>query len=128
MEQATIYDYARMCRFHKDCADCPVAKSASICHLFIAEYPDKANEIILSWCEEHPVETRQDRFLKLFPNVRKDIDGVIEIAPCVIEKGERITNGEPCSVARGFDNCTECRKEYWLAEVNEHEWEQIHTR
>lgn len=121
MEKATIYDYAKMCKSHEDCAKCPIAKAASICHLCIAEQPDKANEIILKWCNEHPVKTRQDRFLKIFPNVRKDIDGVIEIAPCVIEKGERITNGELCSVARGFDNCTKCRKEYWLAEVQDGE-------
>ena len=125
MKKATIYDYARMCKEHKDCKfcllSCDVNEMGVSCLDMIREYPDEANEIILNWCKEHPVETRQDRFLKIFPNVRKDIDGVIEIAPCVIEKGERITNGEPCSVARGFDNCDECRKEYWLAEVDENE-------
>ena len=104
-EKATIFDYARMCKFYDDCDDCPLFLK---CSALIAEEPDKANEIILKWCKEHPVETRQDRLLKMFPKVRT-CNGVIDICP--------ISFGGKCSV--GNKCCSECEKEYWLAEVDE---------
>ena len=81
-------------------------------------HTDKANEIILNWCKEHPVETRQDRFLKMFPNAEINKDGVIEIFPCNIEKGRYISDCYSCSREHGFSGCGECRKKYWLAEVD----------
>lgn len=74
---------------------------------------DKTNEIILKWCKEHPVKTRQSEFLKMFPNAGISHKGYLEIEPCNIEKSL-------------FDNvtcvpryCEECKKNYWLAEVEE---------
>ena len=111
MEKATIYDYVRMCKFYDDCSICPLWHTT--CHLLISEHPDKANEIILNWCKEHPVETRQDRFLKMFPNARKDEDGVLSICPKFVNKDFS------CRVAK--NRCSDCCKEYWLAEVDENE-------
>lgn len=34
--------------------------------------PDKAIEIVQKWSDEHPVETRMEHFLKVFPNARVD--------------------------------------------------------
>lgn len=119
-KKATIYDYARMCKSNKsnNCAECPLGyienKVGWECYNFILRYPDKANEIILKWCEEHPVETRQDRFLKMFPNA--DIcRGCLEISPCNVDI--RQFDSEKC----GTKSCAQCRKEYWLAEVDENE-------
>ena len=124
-KDATIFDYVRMCKDMKECKDCPLGvhktRTGMACGNLIREIPDKTNEIILNWCKEHPVETRQDRFLKMFPNAKIDIDGVIAIAPCAINKNEFIASSYSCSVANGFDNCIECRKNYWLAEVEENE-------
>lgn len=114
MKQATIYDYVRMCRAATTrCSKCPLNSSNNgagiICSTFVKQCPDKANEIILKWCEEHPVVTRQDRLLKMFPKT-KTCNGVIDICP--------ISFGGECSIG---DNCSECEKEYWLAEVEENE-------
>ena len=119
MKKATIDDYARMCKFYKNCNDCALAKSTAMCQVFIEEHPDKANEIILKWCEEHPVETRQDRFLKMFPNAKTDSDGIIKILPCSLEENIVTTMPSTCSYIHG--SCNECRKEYWLAEVEEND-------
>lgn len=74
-EKATIFDYARMCKNTETCNDCPLGLNINwaniACSYLMREIPDKANEIILNWCKEHPVETRQDRFLKMFPNAQK---------------------------------------------------------
>ena len=66
MKKATIYDYARMCKaFTNKCRKCPLNQAnntvGAICSYLLGTYPDKANEIILNWCKEHPAETRQDR-------------------------------------------------------------------
>lgn len=116
MKKATIYDYARMCKFHKECANCPLIYKKThceSCNIFIGKNPDKANEIILKWCEEHPVETRQDRLLKMFPHSETDNDGVLVCCPKWVDKDFR------CDMSGRL--CTECRKEYWLAEVDENE-------
>lgn len=113
MKKATIYDYARMCKSQEDCTKCPMAETISRCHLFIEKHPDKANEIILKWCEEHPVETRQDKFLKMFPNAKIDNLGISILCPQWVSKDSKCNLQTLC--------CDECRREYWLAEVDENE-------
>lgn len=116
-ENATIYDYARMCKhFDDDCQECPVfykqTETGLSCEEFIRNYPDKANEIILNWCKEHPVETRQDRFLKMFPNANILCE-TVDICPRKIDKTTI------CDVRK--IPCPECQREYWLAEVDEND-------
>ena len=72
MNKATIFDFSRVCKtYYDNCPKCPLAhqnNEISVrCDDILRINPDKANEIILNWCKEHPVETRQDRFLKMFP-------------------------------------------------------------
>lgn len=76
MEKATIYDYARMCKaFKNNCGICPMSignnGTNELCAKLVMKFPDKANQIILNWCEEHPIKTRQSEFLKLCPNASK---------------------------------------------------------
>lgn len=122
-EKATIYDYARICNNISECNDCPLGTKKNgegiACSYLMRKTPDKANEIILKWIKEHPVKTRQDKFLEMFPNAQISSDGVIEIMPCAIEKNKHITSNSSCTVAHGFNNCDECRKKFWLAEVEE---------
>lgn len=125
-KKATIYDYARMCKKYDNCKICPLGsnnnKKGISCDYTARTYPDEANEIILKWCDEHPVETRQDKFLKMFPNAQVTNDGVLCISPCDIDKNRYIDAAKcSCPKAYGFNNCIECRKEYWLAEVDDGE-------
>ena len=115
-EKATIFDYARMCKGVKTCSVCPLGFADKVggipCDLAIRTNTDKANEIILNWCKEHPVETRQDRFLKMFPNAAL-LDKIIKICPGDID----IEIGIDC----GKQSCDTCRKKYWFAEAEENE-------
>lgn len=122
MKKATIYDYARMCKFYGECTNCPFnyeKTHCGACNIFMGKHPDKANEIILKWCEEHPIKTRQSEFLKMFPNAKVRSDGVLDFPPCIIDKSKHIEADCLCSTAHGFNDCNECRKAYWLAEVDE---------
>lgn len=115
MEKATIYDYARMCKSCDACNECPLYyRNCGIgkdCDDIITDEPDIANEIILKWCKEHPVKTRQDRLLKTFPNAKIDNCGIPILCPRWIDKDFKCNRQRLC--------CTECEKEYWLAGVEE---------
>lgn len=62
------------------------------------------------WAKDHPVKTRQNKFLKMFPDADLCRD-VIDISPCSIEKEMRKCCGDR--------NCGECKRTYWLAEVTD---------
>ena len=117
MKKATIYDFARMCKKHKRCRGCPLSFDVNVMNIgcldLIRDYPDKANEIILKWWEERPVETRQDRFLKIFPNAKIDNCGTLIFCPRWVDKDFK------CNRKRL--SCDACGKEYWLAEVDEND-------
>lgn len=119
MEKATIYEYARFTRAHcfvgDECTGCPLHDFR--CELENADSEElaKINEIILNWCKEHPIKTRQSEFLKMFPNAKTDSDGIIMILPCSMKKNIIKTTPSTCSYIHG--SCNKCRKEYWLAEV-----------
>ena len=115
MEKATIYDYVRMCKKHKECRGCPLSVDVNgmniACLDLVKEYTNKANEIILNWCEEHPIKTRQSEFLKMFPNAKIDNCGTSIICPQWVDKDFKCNLQTLC--------CDECCREYWLAEVEE---------
>lgn len=56
------------------CEDCPISsdnnKTDLPCEVFERTYPDKAIEVVQEWSNEHPVETRMEHFLKVFPNAQ----------------------------------------------------------
>lgn len=114
-KKATIFDYARMCNNTKTCNDCSLrinnAGVDMVCSYLMREIPDKANETILKWCEEHPVKTRQGELLKMFPKAKIDVDGALSICPQFINKDFLCQTSEKC--------CSDCCKDYWLAEVDE---------
>lgn len=109
MKENLFEMYARMCKSYMDCRNgCEIRKECVLlglsCGPFIAEHPDKAKEIVEKWAKEHPIKTRQEAFLELYPNAALDENGVLEICACFIDK--RII----CITSR---ICEKCRKEYW---------------
>lgn len=112
-----LFDYERLCNyFGGNCQECPMfykqTETGLSCEDLIRHCPDKANEVILNWCKKHPLETRQDRFLKMFPNAALS-NRIIKICPEEID----IKNSINC----GKQSCDICRKNYWLAEVDKNE-------
>lgn len=117
-EKASVYDYARMCKvFKNDCGICPMSIANNganeFCAKLVTKHPDKANEIILNWCKEHPIKTRQDELLKMFPNAKIDNCGTSILCPQWVDKDFKCNPQTLC--------CDECCREYWLAEVDENE-------
>lgn len=64
------------------------------------------------WAAEHPAKTRQSEFLKQWPEARiNDADGLPMASPCDL-------SGKLMDKCEGIP-CPECRKKFWLAEVEE---------
>ena len=106
----------RMCDEHF-CNDCPLGDLEYQCPVRItsaeSEIMDKVVEIVEQWAKDHPVKTRQSEFLKMFPNAKRGIDGILCIDPCKID----ITCEEVCEISK--NDCDECKRAYWLTEVSE---------
>lgn len=62
------------------------------------------------------IKTRQSVFLEQFPEVELTQDGVITICPFVISAAHRGKDGNCTNCS---DSCPECRKKFWLAEVED---------
>lgn len=97
----------RLCKSQDGCFEC-ILDSEDGCIAGASRYDKNAVPIVEQWAKEHPIKTRQNKFLKMFPNADLCRD-VIDISPCSIEKEMRKCCGDR--------NCGECKRTYWLAEV-----------
>ena len=107
----------RMC--HCECLKCEFRKVRSgieTCPVWQKTHPEEAVAIVEKWAKEQPVKTRQSVFLEQFPNVRLDTNEIIDISPCRVDPKQYSFNGKDCCK---FRSCGECRREFWLAEVEE---------
>ena len=100
-EIATLKDFARMCKTIGNCEGCPIYKSSSFtgCHDTLVRHFDEANEIILKWCEEHPIKTYKSDFLEKFPNA-----SLIDSGAYVICK-RRVYDGDGCKMHLKCSDC-----------------------
>ena len=106
----------RCTKYNASCSGCEIYQHCydSSCYGFVKNNPLKAVEIVQKWSDSNPVKTRLSMFLKLFPNA-KITDGHINICPKLLN-----TNFEPCP-APAVLNCSDCKKEYWLSEVEQND-------
>jgi len=109
-----LRELGRMCKgfYAEDCERCRLSREENgkqlWCDDFMYGYPKEAIEIVQKWSDEHPKKTRQSEFLKMFPNAKMSGDGVVSICP------SNVDTTLDCVHNKG---CTECTREYWLAEV-----------
>ena len=64
-----------------------------------------------AWSAAHPRKTRQSVFLEQWPNCMMGNDDVVGMCPRNVDKMYA------CSSAQLFDGCTDCRREFWMQEV-----------
>lgn len=102
----------RICKYYNICDHCIVNQWCELGFKEIATEYKQIENIVKQWTEEHPKKTRQDKFLKIYPHVTL-IDGIINIDPCIIEKNYHL------NVDDNIETCDECRKAYWMKEVEE---------
>lgn len=99
----------RICKSYQHCGDCPNWNDAeSGCGILYSD-PRMLVETAEQWAKEHPVETRQSRFLKEFPDVIRTKKGAIGICPKYVDTGMKC----------GKEGCEECKQEYWSEEIED---------
>lgn len=99
----------RMCKsFGGSCNGCPADKN-SCCIAF--EWQEALVSIVEEWSASHPRKTRQNMFLKQYPNAPRDGEGILMINPCDLDI--TIYGKDECYT----DSCLKCRHEYWSREV-----------
>ena len=107
----------RMVKYGYDCTiaceKCPLFSNNNGtglgCEDLQYEQPETAVEIVEKWVEENPPQTRQQKLLEVFPGARVIGSGIIDICPMAMNK--RFVCQLP--------NCGECRKRFWLEEVED---------
>ena len=76
--------------------------------------PVSAVKVVEEWSAAHPRRTRQSVFLEQYPEASIGKHGVLLVCPCSISESHRNALGGCTTMCRG---CDDCRKEYWLQEV-----------
>lgn len=109
----------RVCHIYKHCYECPYDNNGQCPVCRLARYGIDADKIVgiaEQWAKDHPVKTRQSEFLKMFPNARIDDSGVIIFCP-----KDFLPVGARSTYCEKYENCKECRKDYWLTEVTDND-------
>lgn len=77
--------------------------------------------IVEQWSKEHPVKTRQSEVLKIFPNVQKSSNGVIDICPKQFDPEKYIAKAFEDRCIYSFTTtehpCNKCCRDFWLKEI-----------
>ena len=104
MCEATKCDSCKLYHMQGGCCIAPEKEKIDACEEAIA--------IVEQWAKDHPIKTRQSEFLKMFPGADIDkMDGCLTLNPCNFYRKMK----KECSGRR----CSDCRREFWLAEVEE---------
>lgn len=108
-----IEERKRLCGTHDICKDCPAnGNQGCMFNLNGGADADEQVNFLEEWVAAHPRKTRQSVFLKLFPGADVgETDGCLTLDPCNVYKKMR----KECEGRK----CSECRKAFWLAEVEE---------
>lgn len=107
----------RMCNCYDECYDCPLKNT--VCtdiETALDEDFKRAIDTVEQWSKEHPRKTRQSVFLKQWPEAAIDSYGVLDTGSTPISKSHRNKYGSCPHVGV---NCYDCRREFWMKEVDE---------
>lgn len=104
----------RMCNAQDDCDTCPICIVCAdyfVNHNYSQEKASGMVSTVEQWAKEHPAKTRQSEFLKHYPGARILAHGCLNACPMdVFSDADINCNAQPCF---------ECKKEFWLAEVED---------
>ena len=108
-----IEERNRMCESFGDrCTGCPASNGG--CAVGQESTLDATDQVAMveEWSAAHPRKTRQSVFLDQWPEAELDRSGYLEICPSRIS-AERRNRHEECTTLV----CSDCRREFWMQEV-----------
>lgn len=105
-----------MCNSYKCCVGCPLVESHCIISSATSDEEfKKMTDVVEQWLNEHPRKTRQSVFLEQWPDAIISDDGLPEVGPCQLRAG--LIHGDSVDDCENRGLCTECRREFWMQEV-----------
>lgn len=113
---AFLRERKRMCNSYKCCVGCPLVESHCIISSATSDEEfKKMTDVVEQWLNEHPRKTRQSVFLEQWPDAIIGDDGLPEVGPCQLRAG--LIHGDSVDDCENRGLCTECRREFWMQEV-----------
>lgn len=110
----TIHRLCESQNGYSGCSGCPLLNEDDYCSIVDArERAEDVVQIVEQWAKDHPIKTRQNKFLKMFPGAKIDSGFIIFCPKFLLPERE----GEV--YCRKHIKCKECRKDYWLTEVTD---------
>ena len=106
----------RLCQMYEVCGSCPACRASGGCIFFSVTNgatPEEQSEFMEAWSTAHPRKTRQSVFLEQYPNARIDSQAVIYVCPADAY-GDKVC---PKNEENVHMPCRDCRKEFWMQEV-----------
>ena len=111
-------EYQRMCTSYAGCRDCPLHTDNRLCTEIPSNYPEefaaKLIKTVEAWSIAHPLKTRQSVFLEQWPEAELDTNGAVAICPTILSSDYRSAN-KRCKYPGTA--CSDCRREFWMQEV-----------
>lgn len=108
-----IKELRRMCDVCDVCVSCP----AHDCECQSLENMVKDTRIVAiveEWSAAHPRKTRQSVFLEQYPEAMVADGGTLSACPVLFSSEYRNAYG---GCASPYGSCAECRREFWMQEV-----------
>lgn len=104
----------RMCLSYDACKGCPLERGTCVLSVNTS---DKICERVIAtveqWSKEHLRKTRQSEFLKQYPCAKIDSQGVLYACPADVYGNNACPkNKEDAPII-----CHDCRREFWMQEV-----------
>lgn len=116
-----IEERNRMCKSFdrgEGCQMCPACDYDFHCVLSVESTLDAKEQVAIveKWSAEHPRKTRQDVFIEQYPEANLDEHGLLWACPMNFSAAYR-NSDTMCKYPER--TCSDCRREFWMQEVEE---------
>lgn len=114
-----IKERDRMCKSYYDaekgyCSDeCPAHDVQCSDLDGLSSDAEELVTLVEEWSASHPRKTRQSMFLEQWPNAARDRRGVMNVCPMLLDVDISCAD----SKTGRRRTCDDCRKEFWMQEV-----------
>ena len=118
-----VKNIRRMCNCYDVCdKKCELYNPFCVGHIiriFSDEEIESVVDLVEKWAKENPIETNQDRILKLFPNAIITANGVFDLCPKVLDAKHNCIGNYVSKDGIFERDCLGCKNEFWNNEYKE---------
>ena len=111
-----IEEHKKLCEGYVTCSGRPANDNNDRCRFSVTLGDEAAKQIELleEWAAAHPRKTRQSVFLEQYPEALVFDGGTLSACPVLFSSEYRNAYG---GCESPYGPCAECRREFWMQEV-----------